>query len=87
MLIFTNREVDIAATGSVTFGRQFQPGALTLGSALARRGAAGFETADGHADLSDDDAMQMLVPLFSGQRHRRTAFFPHRSAVIMTTGR
>jgi hypothetical protein len=68
MLIFTNREVDIDGAGNVTFSRQFQPGAMTLGSATAQRGAAGFETTDGHAELSDDDAMHMLVPLFGGQR-------------------
>ena len=67
MLIFTNRETQ-AATDPSAFTRKFQPGSEALSSAQVLRNGSGFDLGELRPDLKDDDAMQLLVPVFQGPK-------------------
>lgn len=67
MLIFTNRETQ-AATEPSAFSRRFQPGADALSAAGVRRKGGSFQLDDIRSGLSDDEAMQLLVPIFQGPK-------------------
>ncbi|WP_457337563.1 alpha/beta hydrolase [Rhizobacter sp. P5_C2] len=69
MLIFTNRVVNMAGDESA-FGRSFEPAGTHLGfasvSGLAQGGA--WTVSNANNDASDVDALNALLPLFSGAR-------------------
>ncbi len=65
MFIFTNRELRDAPDASA-FTRKFQPGASALSAAAVVRKGGDFGFSALQAELSDDQALQTLVPLFAG---------------------
>ena len=67
MLIFTNRETQ-AATNPSAFTRVFQPGSDVLSFAHVTRKGSGFGLSGLQPGLKDDDAMQLLVPIFQGSK-------------------
>ena len=67
MLIFTNREIEVA-TNAPVFTKKFQPGAETLGVAQVLRSGSGFLLSQVQPNLNDDAAMHLLVALFGGKR-------------------
>ncbi len=67
MLIFSNRTIQ-AATDPSALTRKFQPGSDAIGAVLVARSGAGFQVSAVRPVLGDDDAMQLLVPLFKGTR-------------------
>ena len=69
MLVFTNRDVG-GATDASAFQRSFQPGGTRVGVASVTRGrsAADWKVADSDADVSDAEALNLLIPLFSAER-------------------
>lgn len=67
MLMFTNRATQ-AATDPSAFTRAFQPGSDALSSAQVYRRGTGFELGGLQPGLNDDDAMQLLVPIFQGPK-------------------
>lgn len=67
MLIFTNRAMQAAANPSA-LTRKFQPGSDVIGAVQVARSGAGFQVSAAQPVLGDDDAMQLLVPLFRGAK-------------------
>ena len=69
MLIITNRDVNNASNESA-FERSFAPGGTRLAFASVAPAAqgAGWALSDVNSDASDVDALNALLPLFSGQR-------------------
>ncbi|HLL19502.1 MAG TPA: alpha/beta hydrolase [Rubrivivax sp.] len=67
MLAFTNRTI---ATGSdaTAFSTRFRPNGIELAAATAQRSAGGWQLGAISPDISDDDAVRRLVPLFRGNR-------------------
>jgi hypothetical protein len=68
MLVFTNRDV-VAASGASAFQRSFTPGATRIGVAAVTRDAAGkWLLAGVDDDITERDALDLLLPLFAGGR-------------------
>ncbi|MBC5783252.1 alpha/beta hydrolase [Ramlibacter sp. USB13] len=68
MLVFTNRDV-VPGAGASAFQRSFAPGARRIGVAAAVRDASGRWDLSGiDDDVTERDALDLLLPLFSGAR-------------------
>lgn len=67
MLIFTNRKLQAAGDASALTA-EFQPGSDALGAVRVQRDATGFAVGDARPAMGDDDALQLLVPLFRADR-------------------
>jgi hypothetical protein len=68
MLVFTNRDVDTGA-GASAFQRSFAPGGHRVGVAAASRDGAGKWQLSGiDDDVTERDALDLLLPLFRGAR-------------------
>ena len=68
MLVFTNRDV-VAGAGASAFQRSFTPGGRRIGVAAVTRDAAGKWALSGiDEDVTERDALDRLLPLFSGPR-------------------
>lgn len=67
MLIFTNREVGSGTTAGA-FGRGFKPGSPQLGVASVTAAGDGWKISNQDADVSDKSALQLLEPLFEGNK-------------------
>ena len=68
MLVFTNRDV-IAGAGASAFQRSFTPGGRRIGVAsVTRDGAGKWGLACTDEDVTERDALDLLLPLFSGPR-------------------
>jgi hypothetical protein len=66
MLVFTNRDVD---AGAAAFQRSFVPGGHRVGVAAVTRDAAGKWQLSGiDDDVTERDALDLLLPLFGGAR-------------------
>jgi hypothetical protein len=65
MLIFSNRTIQAAVDPSA-LTRKFQPGSDAIGAVQVARSGASFQVSAVRPVLGDDDAMQLLVPLFQG---------------------
>ena len=69
MLVFTNRDVSDSAADASAFQRSFTPGARRVGVAAVERDPSGrwlLSAIDD--DVTDRDAPDLLVPLFTGAR-------------------
>lgn len=68
MLVFTNRDV-APQSGASAFERSFVPGASRVGVASVTRDPAGKWVLSGiDADVTERDALDLLLPLFTGDR-------------------
>lgn len=67
MLIFTNRDTQ-GATDPSAFTTRFAPGATNLGLAAVARDGNGFRLSGLKSQVSDDQALQSLVPVFTGSQ-------------------
>ena len=68
MLVFTNRDV-VPEAGASAFQRSFVPGGHRIGVASATRDAAGkWGLSNIDADVTERDALDLLLPLFGGAR-------------------
>ena len=70
MLVFTNRKLT-DADNETAFQRSFEPGAARLSVALVGRDPAGsgsWKVTGNKPDVADVDALNLLLPLFSGSR-------------------
>ena len=68
MLVFTNRDLAPDA-GASAFQRSFTPGAQRIGVASVSRDAAGkWSIANIDPDVTERDALDLLLPLFTGPR-------------------
>ena len=68
MLVFSNRDVDPGA-GASAFQRSFVPGGRRIGAAAVTRDAAGKWVLSGiDDDVTERDALDRLLPLFTGAR-------------------
>ena len=65
MLAFTNRET-VAASDPTAFSNRFQPGDTTLALASVARSGNSFAVSALQAAITDDQALQVLVPVFAG---------------------
>lgn len=65
MLIFTNRDVQNAPDASA-FTTRFMPGATHLSMAAVKRAGGGFQLSQLKSQVSDDQALQELVTVFTG---------------------
>ncbi len=67
MLVFTNRDTRAAADASA-FKRSFQPGATLLSAATVASAGGSFALDGLQSGISDDQALQALVPVFGGNQ-------------------
>jgi hypothetical protein len=68
MLVFTNRDL-VAGTDPSAFQRSFTPGAARIGvAAVSRDGAGKWALARMDQDVTERDALDLLLPLFAGPR-------------------
>jgi len=67
MLIFTNRTIGAGATADV-FGTRFTQQSPRLGLATVVKSGGGWAVSGIDTDVSDQDAMNALQPLFNGNR-------------------
>lgn len=68
MLVFTNRDV-LPQSGAAAFQRSFVPGRNRLGVASVQRDAAGkWALSAIDEDVTERDALDLLLPLFAGPR-------------------
>lgn len=67
MLIFTNRAVS-GGTTAAAFGRAFKPGNEQLAVASVASAGEGWTLNNVDADVTDDEAWQLLRPLFEGNK-------------------
>lgn len=67
MLIFTNRQL-ASGTTEAAFGRNFTPGGIQLAVASVAASGKGWKLSDPDEDVSEEDALNLLLPLFSGNR-------------------
>jgi hypothetical protein len=65
MLIFTNRQLASGTTESA-FGRNFTPGGTQLAVASVAAGGKGWKLSDLDEEVSEEDALSLLLPLFRG---------------------
>lgn len=69
MLIFTNREVDDSKRDEAAFGRAFKPFDTRLGLAtVEKKGGSKWQLTNIDADVSNQDARDVLGPLFNGRK-------------------
>lgn len=68
MLVFTNRTVDATATDAQAFGASFDPGAARLAVADVGKTASGWAVSQADDDVTDADALNLLLPLMAGTR-------------------
>jgi hypothetical protein len=68
MLIFTNRHL-ASGTTEAALGRNFTPGGIQLAVAsVAAGGKGGWKLSDLDEEVSEEDALNLLLPLFSGNK-------------------
>jgi esterase/lipase superfamily enzyme len=67
MLIFTNRQLGSGTTESA-FGRNFTPGGTQLAVASVAAAGKHWELSDRDEDVSEEDALNLLLPLFKGNK-------------------
>ena len=67
MLIFTNRQL-ASGTTEAAFGRNFTPGDIQLAVASVAADGTGWKLSDLDEEVSEEDALNLLLPLFGGNK-------------------